>query len=120
MDNNKVEMKVPNIPDGAESTLKIVATVILVVGIIGSLIIMFAFEDRALGIGFGIAGFLSSLLSWATCNVLANISLRLKALQESIPLKLVEKGAETEIPNPTTENNKKKERPTVKVGDDIL
>ena len=89
MEQKKVEVKVPNISASAESTLKTVATILLIGGVIAALIFIFGIEDHAIGIGAGIGTFLSALASWAVLNVIANISLRLKAIQETMPLRLV-------------------------------
>lgn len=90
MEQNKVEVKVPNISAGAESTLKTVATIELICGIILALVSFLGVENHAIGIGGGLGIFITSLVTWATLNVFANISLRLKAIQETMPLKLVD------------------------------
>ena len=89
MEQKKVEVKVPNISASAESTLKTVATILLIGGVIAALIFIFGIEDHSIGIGAGIGTILSALASWAVLNVIANISLRLKAIQETMPLRLV-------------------------------
>ena len=96
MEQDKVEVKQPNISASAESTLKTVATILLIGGIIAALFFMLGVEDHAIGIGAGIGTILSALSSWAVLNVIANISLRLKAIQETMPLKLVSPKEETE------------------------
>lgn len=89
MEKDKIEVKMPKISASAEGTLKTVATILLIGGIFAALIFMLGVEDHAIGIGAGIGTILSALASWAVLNVIANISLRLKGIQESMPLKLV-------------------------------
>ena len=74
MELNKVEVKVPNISANAESTLKTVATILLIGGIFAALIFIFGVEDHAIGIGAGLGTILSALASWAVLNVIANLS----------------------------------------------
>lgn len=85
-----IEVKVKAISDGSESTLKTVATIFLVCGIIVALAVIFASENKMMGIIYAIATFVGSLATWATLDVIANISLRLKSIQESMPLRLIE------------------------------
>lgn len=122
MEQVKVEVKVPNISAGAESTLKTVATITLICGIIAALIFMFGVEEHAIGIGAGIGIVLSSLASWATLNVIANISLRLKAIQETMPLKLVSADkVEAKVDSSSTEvTTEHKEKVSVNKGDIVI
>lgn len=121
MEQNKVEVKVPNISASAESTLKTVATILLVGGIIAALIFMFGVEDHAIGVGAGIGTILSALASWAVLNVIANISLRLKAIQETMPLKLVSPKEEPEKISSVTEAAIEQiEKVTVSKGDTVI
>ena len=59
----------------------------------------FGIENHAIGIGGGIGIFIGSIVTWATLNVFANISLRLKSIQETMPLKLVDAMAKPNSPN---------------------
>ena len=85
-----------------ENTLKVIANVILIVGIISSLILLFtvaiiqiqikgeySFEDKtetifnASGFVITIGTFFSSIALWAFLRVIGNISITLKELKEN-------------------------------------
>ncbi len=97
-ETKKVEIKCPEIPSNAEETLKTVAVIILVLSIIGGVVMMITIEDHAVGITYGIFTILFSIASCSIMKVIANISLRLKGIQESMPLRM--------IPIDEEENNK--------------
>lgn len=121
MEHKKVEVKVPNISASAESTLKTVATILLIGGVIAALIFIFGIEDHAIGIGAGIGSILSALASWAVLNVIANISLRLKAIQETMPLRLVSAEVEKAKNNTSVETPiEKAEKVSVAKGDIVI
>lgn len=90
MEQDKVEVKIPKISDGAESTLKFIAIRKLMCGIGLGLYFFFGIENHAIGIGGGIGVIVASLVTWAALNVFAYISLRLKVIQETMSLKLVD------------------------------
>ena len=122
MEQKKIEVKVPTFSSGAENTLKTVSTIILIGGIVAALILMFGMEEHAIGIGAGIGIFLSSLASWATLNVIANISLRLKAIQETMPLKMISPEDIKVEPAPTdaVTSAKTEEKTSVNKGDIVI
>lgn len=71
---------------GAENTLKIIAVIVLIVGILGSIIL---FMQQIVGeIEGGVAGaialFLGSLISWALMKCISNISRTLKEIKGKI------------------------------------
>lgn len=121
MEQNEVEVKVPNISENPESILKTVAIILLIGGIFAALIFMFGVEDHAIGLGAGIGIMLSALASWAVLNVIANISLRLKAIQETMPLKLVSPEIGKENNNSTTDTPAvQEEKVSVTKGDVVI
>ena len=121
MEQNEVEVKVPNISENPESILKTVAIILLIGGIFAALIFMFGVEDHAIGLGAGIGIMLSALASWAVLNVIANISLRLKAIQETMPLKLVSPEVGKETNNSTTDTPAvQEEKVSVTKGDVVI
>ena len=121
MEQNEVEVKVPNISENPESILKTVAIILLIGGIFAALIFMFGVEDHAIGLGAGIGIMLSALASWAVLNVIANISLRLKASQETMPLKLVSPEVGKENNNSTTDTPAvQEEKVSVTKGDVVI
>ena len=90
MENTKLkEVEIPQISTSAEETLSTVGNVVLVIGILAPIVFVFAsdFEFMAFVLALGI--FLSSLTAWAVLRVIANISLRLKAIQETIPRRMM-------------------------------
>ncbi|MBO6252277.1 MAG: hypothetical protein J6O49_01305, partial [Bacteroidaceae bacterium] len=111
-----------NISASAEGTLKTVATILLIGGILAALIFMFGVEDHAIGFGAGIGAILSALATWAVLNVIANISLRLKVIQETMPLKLVSpEKVETKPSSPIAETKAEaKEKVSVAKGDVVI
>ena len=130
-----VEVKMPDIPSSAENTLKTIATIILICGIIVSVILLFTamfIEEPSYsyhtekvfnpeGFVMTVGVLLSSIATWASLNVFANISLRLKGIQETMPLRLVE--AQTVLPTNIQQEEEKTERKgvsTLKVGDKVV
>ena len=85
----KTEIKVPEISSNAEETLKAVAVIILVLGLIGGVIMMLAIENHPVGITYGIFTILFSIALSSIMQVIANISLRLKGIQETMPLRMI-------------------------------
>lgn len=76
-----------------ENLLKKIAWGILVLGILGSIVMIFTigYTDTLYGIEvdwmimrYVIFSFISSILSWVVLNVLANISCRLKSIDEKL------------------------------------
>lgn len=89
----KETVKVKKINTNAEESLTIIANITLGVGIIGSIIsLIYNLDNGTLFMGFILSGaiLLSAIGAWAFYNVIANISLRLKSIQDTMPLKLVE------------------------------
>ena len=117
-----VEVKVKAISDGSENTLKTVATIFLVCGIIVAIAVFFTSDDKVMGILYAIATFVGFLATWATLDVIANISLRLKSIQESMPLRLIDSAAaETKvIKHVETKSEEMTEKTSVKPGDYVI
>lgn len=87
MENKNVN--IPKISSSAEETLRVIANITLVLGFIATIVILFSISDYPVELGpviFGIACAVqvSSILSWAVLRVIANISLRLKGIQETM------------------------------------
>ena len=80
---NKTFMN-PEIPTSAEKTLTNIAYLVLVLGILGGFVLAMASLAMQSGYLFGVAAatVLSCVLTWASMHVFANISLRLKAIQD--------------------------------------
>ncbi len=90
MENTKLkEVEIPQISTSAEDTLTTVGNVILVTGIFASIVFVFAGDFEFMDIVFALGIFLSSLTTWAVLRVIVNISLRLKAIQETIPRRVM-------------------------------
>lgn len=103
MENTKLkEVEIPQISTSAEDTLTTVGNVILVLGILATIILAFTTvfvevevgwhkESRfnPIGLALTLGTLLSSLATWAVLRVIANISLRLKAIQETMPRRLM-------------------------------
>lgn len=75
----------------AESTLNVVAVIVLVIGILSGLIVLFVgiLSDDSLGLMYGlIAGpamfLFSGLLPWACIKVVVNMSRNLHAIREEL------------------------------------
>lgn len=99
-ENKETAKPVEEKPDdnSAEETLKTIATITLVVGIIASLILFFtvcwvenpmSYSHKMMfnPIGFGtmVMVLVSSVISWATLKVFANISMTLKDIKNKMP-----------------------------------
>lgn len=106
-----VEVEAPEISSSAENTLSTVASVVLVGGILLSIFIFIYYiveanelssaysaygyrvssgQEGAIilqGFLYSVAVFIATLTWWAIMKVFVNISLRLKGLQETMPLK---------------------------------
>ena len=69
----------------AEKTLKVIADIVLIGGIIGALICLFAIVEDFNPMGFAttVSVLLSTLVIWASMRVLSNISINLSDLNES-------------------------------------
>ena len=128
------EVGIPDIPSNAESTLKTIAMVILICGIIVSIILLFTIvfvgvsgtyysekEFNPSGFAMTIGILLSSIASWASLNVFANISLRLKAIQETMPLRLIDENEIKQKDQCKQEENitPRKSLSDIKVGDRV-
>lgn len=110
MDEKKFkEVEIPEISTSAESTLTSIGGIILVLGIIATVILACTtlqtkvyngyYHDEQfnpMGLAITLGTFLSTLATWAVLRVIANISLRLKAIQETMPRRLM---TETEVEN---------------------
>lgn len=101
-DKNLKEVEIPEISTSAESTLTTIGNIILILGLISTFILAlttlqtevyngYRYEERfnPMGLGITIGTLLSSLATWAVLRVIANISLRLKAIQETMPRRLI-------------------------------
>ena len=103
MDNTKLkEVEIPQISTSAEDTLTTVGNVILVLGILATIILAFTTvfvevevgwhkESRfnPMGLALTVGTLLSTLATWAVLRVIANISLRLQAIQETMPRRMM-------------------------------
>lgn len=127
------EVEIPEISTSAENLLTIVAGFILALGIIATVILActtlqtevyngYYNEDVFNPMGFAITlgTLLSTLATWAVLRVIANISLRLKAIQETMPRRLMteKEFQQTVIEEKQTE--KKKVHSDFTVGETIL
>ena len=91
MEEKKQETTV-NKNSSAENTLSIIADIVLVLGIFGTIVCLFTivFEGRdhdefnPVGFGITFSGLLSVLISWSVMKVLANISLTLKGINRKL------------------------------------
>lgn len=91
MENKKFKtVDIIEIPTNAEETLKLIASIVLWLGIIASFAFLCTIATNPMGLVVVFGSFFSSIISWAMLRVVANISLRLKAIQDSMPLKMVE------------------------------
>lgn len=111
------EVEIPEISTSAESTLTTVGGIILVLGIIATVILACTTlktetnngyyhreEFNPMGLALTVGTLLSTLATWAVLRVIANISLRLKAIQETMPRRLM-----TELEVKTIEEDEQKE-----------
>ncbi len=75
------------VDNGAENTLLFIANVTLIIGIIASIIFIFAgfASGQIVGIAAAIAVFVPCLVTWATLKVFANISKTLKEIRDRMP-----------------------------------
>ena len=90
MDNTKLkEVEIPQISTSAEDTLTTVGNVILVLGILATIILAFTAVINPIGLALAIGTLLYSLTTWAIVRVIANISLRLKAILETMPRRMM-------------------------------
>ena len=85
----KVDVKNIGIKSGAETTLSVIATIVLIGGIIGALICLFTITwvkvgwdtvFNPMGLITAISMLLVSLTIWASLSVLSNISISLKEI----------------------------------------
>ena len=120
MENTNVkEVGIPEISTSAESTLTTVGGIILALGICATLIFActtlqtetyngYYHEEQfnPMGLALTLGTLLSSLATWAVLRVIANISLRLKAIQETMPRRLM---TEAEVKQVEVEEQKIKE-----------
>ena len=106
-----VEVQVPEISISAANTLKTMATIILVLGVIGEIFLFCAYiatKEMSLLIT-SIVSFFYIIITWSLMHVIANISLQLKVIQETMPLRLVSKN----------EINTKGKHSGIQVGDKV-
>lgn len=114
-----VEVKVPEISTSAANTVKTVATIILFLGILGSVIMFIKGMINDYDLILLISSFVSltyTVVAWALLHVIANISLQLKYIQETMPLRLVSENKKQE--NDTLQN-KGNSLSSIKVGDKV-
>lgn len=110
------ESRKQNISTKAESTLRIVANIILLLGMATTILLLFSvaivedpsqhYKDVFSPVGFGVAVgvFLSALATWAVLRVIANISCRLKNIQDFLcPGMVAPMHTHNEIPNQARE-----------------
>jgi hypothetical protein len=117
----KVEVEVPKISTSSAETVKILATIILIIGVIGG-VIMFSIgiDNNPILIISSIISIVYVVTTCALLQVIANISIQLKAIQETMPLKLVEaKAKKVENTKPAEEHVERKGISTLKVGDKV-
>lgn len=101
-ENKFKEVEIPKISSSAESTLTTIGSFILAIGIIATVILAFTtlqikvyngyrYEEQfnPLGLALTLGTLLSTIVTWAVLRVIANISLRLKAIQETMPRRLI-------------------------------
>ena len=128
----KEEAKVPLISASAENTLKTIATIILICGLLATLVLLLTtvFVEKQgyyksevvfnpTGFAMTLGCLLSTLASWSALKVFANISLRLKGIQETIPRRLVEIKEKTPIINEPKPEINEKGISDLKVGDKV-
>lgn len=72
------------IPDASEKLMQNLATLTIIVGIIAAVGVLFSNKDFVTGLFYAIGVVIGSLVSGTFLNVLANISLRLKDIQETL------------------------------------
>ena len=103
MENTKLkEVEIPQISTSAEDTLTTVGNVILALGILATIILAITTvfvevevswhkESRfnPMGLALTVGTLLSTLATWAVLRVIANISLRLQAIQETMPRRMM-------------------------------
>ena len=103
MENTKLkEVEIPQISTSAEETLTTVGGIILAIGSAATVILAFTTlktetyngyyheeQFNPMGLALTLGTLLSSLATWAVLRVIANISLRLKAIQETMPRRLM-------------------------------
>jgi hypothetical protein len=103
MENTKLkEVEIPQISTSAEDTLTTVGNVILVLGILATIILAFTTvfvevevgwhkENHfdPMGLALTVGTLLSTLATWAVLRVIANISLRLQVIQETMPRRMM-------------------------------
>ena len=103
MENKKLkEVEIPQISTSAEETLTTVGGIILAIGIAATVILAFTTlktetyngyyheeQFNPMGLALTLGTLLSTLATWAVLRVIANISLRLKAIQETMPRRMM-------------------------------
>ena len=72
------------IPDASEKLMQNLATLTIIVGIIAAVGVLFSNKDFVTGLFYAMGVVIGSLVSGTFLNVLANISLRLKDIQETL------------------------------------
>lgn len=88
-----VEVQIPEISTSPAYNVKTIATILLVIGIIGAFCMFLVFL-KTLDYVLLTSSFVSLIyivVTWAVLNLIANISLQLKAIQDTMPLKKVVK-----------------------------
>ena len=119
---NSKEVGIPEISTSAESTLTTIGSIILSLGIFAtSFLALVALQAADLmGLAGALVTLLSSLATWALLRVIANISLRLKAIQETMSCRLITEAEvkEVEAEEQKAEENKIKSNFTI--GETIL
>lgn len=111
------EISKQNITENAENTLRIVANIILIIGVLATIVLLFTIvvvKDplhhyqkvfSSEGFSVTVGTFLTVLVTWALLRVIANISYRLKNIQDFLSQNIVT----------PTNRNEEIDNPSVKV-----
>lgn len=127
------EVEIPEISTSAESTLTTVGGIILALGIIATLILActtlqtktyngYYHEEQfnPMGLALTVGTLLSTLATWSVLRVISNISLRLKAVQETMPRRLLTEEEVKVVAKEEQETSDTKIQSNFKVGETVL
>ena len=134
MKNTKLkEVEIPQISTSAEETLTTVGGIILAIGIAATVILAFTTlktetyngyyheeQFNPMGLALTLGTLLSTLATWAVLRVIANISLRLKAIQETMPRRMLTEAEVKEIEVVEQKTAKNKIQSDFSVGEIVL
>ncbi len=134
MENKKLkEVEIPQISTSAEETLTIVGGIILAIGIAATVILAFTTlktetyngyyheeQFNPMGLALTLGTLLSSLATWAVLRVIANISLRLQAIQETMPRRMMTEVEVKEIEVVEQKTAENKVQSDFSVGETVL